>query len=355
MSAHARVDRVLCAAPSTSADAGPLDPHSRLPFPGDLQRASAAGEHVTLRRSLPPNATARCTRMVLRDRREVKLSPQACHCSVHSELDWHFLEMYHEPQLVYAVLHSTRAKTAFIDIGANIGLYSVLALERFAEVLSFEPQPYCIDNMLYTKQRAGAANWRMWNAVVGSQRQNVFGHICGMNWLWNPMRRPRTHRAQAVPLTEVVRMVRRPEEPLFIKVDTDGGEDEVAEQLVAMLPPAPGGATTGKLAALPEVYMELGLNSGDHGRLLQLYGKLGSFYSDVFLFSSYSTRANTCEHEALKGNFTTPHLTVARRRPATARMLGVTGELQIRRVVDWPGLLVACVRRGAAAHVWFAA
>jgi FkbM family methyltransferase len=76
---------------------------------------------------------------------------------------------WHEPQVVYSILKPMRATGAFIDVGANAGLFSLVALSgNYNQVLSFEPQPGCADEMLFTHTYNGApARWRIYNVGVG--------------------------------------------------------------------------------------------------------------------------------------------------------------------------------------------
>ena len=72
-----------------------------------------------------------------------------------------FLGGWHELLVAYAVQRPRRALRhagLLVDIGANAGLFSVLALgANYSRVVSVEPQPVCAKNLYYTKRHNRAA------------------------------------------------------------------------------------------------------------------------------------------------------------------------------------------------------
>ena len=50
---------------------------------------------------------------------------------------------FHEPAIALVLLDYLRSGDLFVDVGANIGLYSIVAARRGARVMAFEPTPRC--------------------------------------------------------------------------------------------------------------------------------------------------------------------------------------------------------------------
>ena len=52
-------------------------------------------------------------------------------------------------QLLFLIKHLGNKKNIFLDIGTNIGFYSLVASRYFKQIFSFEPQPNCINEIKY--------------------------------------------------------------------------------------------------------------------------------------------------------------------------------------------------------------
>lgn len=252
-----------------------------------------------------------------------------------------------KPLVTYIVLHPRRARGAFFDVGANAGLFSALALGgQYAEVLSFEPQPLCADNILLSKlsNGAAAARWRVFNFGLssGSGNFSVFEESCGMNWHKSNI--GRTFQASVVPLSSLMPLVVGGQ-PIFFKVDVDGSEVSFIEGLNEVA-----------LASLPELYVEINSDAwATFGvsleRGVRAFEVLGARYHDIYLLSG---RREVCEGYAPAKQFVDGAAPVVRLPAATADphyshlkwFRNRLPELSVLRITDWPSLLRTCVLGG---------
>jgi FkbM family methyltransferase len=267
---------------------------------------------------------------------------------------------WHEPQVVYSILKPMRATGAFIDIGANAGLFSLVALSgNYSQVLSFEPQPGCADEMLFTHTYNGApARWRIYNVGVGKTHQafQVPGEGCGMNW--QKTGKGRSWVAQGIPLSMIVSAMDQAG-PAYLKIDCDGAEVSVVEAVLDLLP----GKETNGFAYLPEMYVEVNpLDWRSFGKSaaqgLNVFRSLGSRYTEIYFFSAMTS---SCEGIGLVSdaghNLTEPYLFVSENHPppGMARWVGRFSRPQwILRVKDYDGLLNRCVTHTRQLNLWFA-
>lgn len=267
---------------------------------------------------------------------------------------------WHEPQVVYSILKPMRATGAFIDVGANAGLFSLVALSgNYSQVLSFEPQPGCADEMLFTHTYNGApARWRIYNVGVGKTHQafQVPGEGCGMNW--QKTGKGRSWVAQGIPLSMIVSAMDQAG-PAYLKIDCDGAEVSVVEAVLDLLP----GKETNGFAYLPEMYVEVNpLDWRSFGKSaaqgLNVFRSLGSRYTEIYFFSAMTS---SCEGIGLVSdaghNLTEPYLFVSENHPppGMARWVGRFSRPQwILRVKDYDGLLNRCVTHTRQLNLWFA-
>ena len=267
---------------------------------------------------------------------------------------------WHEPQVVYSILKPMRATGAFIDVGANAGLFSLVALSgNYNQVLSFEPQPGCADEMLFTHTYNGApARWRIYNVGVGKTHQafQVPGEGCGMNW--QKTGKGRSWVAQGIPLSMIVSAMDQAG-PAYLKIDCDGAEVSVVEAVLDLLP----GKETNGFAYLPEMYVEVNPvdwrsfgKSVEQG--LSVFRSLGNRYTEIYFFSAMTS---SCEGIGLVSdagnNLTEPYLFVSENHPppGMTRWVGRFSRPQwILRVKDYEGLLNRCVTHTRQLNLWFA-
>lgn len=129
-----------------------------------------------------------------------------------------------------------RAPSATVlDIGTNLGLYSMLAAAHGCRVVSFEPQPGCASYYNASRARNGLPPRRarfVARPVGAAGRQvEIHGLSCwSMATPKRPARVPREHMVRRE-ATEARRYLREGERVLLAKVDVEGGELEVLRSL----------------------------------------------------------------------------------------------------------------------------
>lgn len=156
------------------------------------------------------------------------------------------------------VLHSLREGDVFIDVGANIGSYTVLASAvKKAETIAIEPVPSTFKWL--------EENIRI-NGIGGRVTALNVGAGAGEGYLpFTTSRGCENHVIEdGVPCRDMMRIMVRPidglplkEAPLFIKIDTEGHLDKILE----------GAKNTLRGKDLKAVLIELGGNEKAHDTL----------------------------------------------------------------------------------------
>lgn len=137
------------------------------------------------------------------------------YCGLHEYTDMAFL------------LHLLRAEDLFIDIGANIGSYTILASAHVgAETFSFEPVPstfsHLINNISINQLMDKV---RPFNIGLGSQKSNIkftstldtMNHVATQDEV----------KTIIVPLEVLDDILQDTKSPILIKIDVEGFETEV--------------------------------------------------------------------------------------------------------------------------------
>lgn len=162
----------------------------------------------------------------------------------------------HEPEDMAFVLHCLRPGDLFVDIGANIGSYTILASAAQANVISFEPVPSTFEALLdnvHLNRLAGRVDAK--NQAVGrttgqlemTADQDTTNHALAQGGRYAGQR-------LSVPLVTLDEAVGG-RAPKLIKIDVEGFETEVLA----------GGATTLRNPALCAVIMELNGSGARYG------------------------------------------------------------------------------------------
>jgi FkbM family methyltransferase len=147
-----------------------------------------------------------------------------------------------EPHLTRWIQRTLRPGDTFIDVGANIGYYTLLAARLVGpggHVVAIEPSPQFRQVMTSAISSAQHRNIRVAGvAAAGVRKQETF-------WLEDPanlggttMIRPRcgtpVFTADVLPLTEILTM-EEARRARLLKIDVEGAEAQVIEGLVPML------------------------------------------------------------------------------------------------------------------------
>lgn len=263
-------------------------------------------KYTTYSTPLAPSAKASCksVRFPAFTHKKVAEETFMKYCrAVHGVHKPSFVMHSHEPLVVYAVMNPRRAHgSLFFDIGANGGVYSIIALStNFSGAIAFEPQVMCADNILFSKENnlqhlSTKSFFHIYNVGLGKPGTLVvYDKICGMNWQ-NTKNSASTAKVQSVSLSTILPSVHFPTDlPVFLKIDTDGAEVGIVEMLLEIFPYRGSAVSTNytrkRLQMLPEVYLEVdplywnffGHTDKDGIRVLSALGEL---YSEIYFFDS---------------------------------------------------------------------
>ncbi len=151
----------------------------------------------------------------------------------------------YEPESNFIVDH-LRPGDLFLDCGAHIGWYSVLAGSLGAEVHAFEPRDSHYEQILRNQKLNGLSNLHAHHAAVGKEEGTAKLYHCNdndaCNSLWDAGLHPRHVKTRTEPCiiqdTKVVRLspfVAPPPRRTWIKIDTEGCEAHIIEELLPTL------------------------------------------------------------------------------------------------------------------------
>lgn len=136
----------------------------------------------------------------------------------------------HEFEDMAFVLHSLRAGDLFIDIGANVGSYTVLAgAVAGAKCLAFEPAPltfsHLVDNININRISDIVTAYNMGigrgpDTLKFTIGLDTVNHVLGANEMINP------EGFMEIPVDKLDNLVGT-EKPILIKIDVEGFETEV--------------------------------------------------------------------------------------------------------------------------------
>jgi FkbM family methyltransferase len=123
-------------------------------------------------------------------------------------------------------LHLLRPGDLFADVGANVGSYTLLAGGAAkADVIAFEPSPKTFEHLERNIALNGIAGARAVKAAVGSETGSIL-FTTGLDTQNHVLKGGEQADAESVPVTTLdIALANR--NPILIKVDTEGFEEEV--------------------------------------------------------------------------------------------------------------------------------
>ena len=154
-------------------------------------------------------------------------------------LFWRGLDSY-EPETTRLWLYLSRGATSILDVGAQYGLFALLAaaVNRRATVTGFEPLRPMFDLFERNIALNGFSQARAVYAAVSDRAGEVDLHVNGEDHATaslNPVGRPSRHKVTCVTLEGFLRDSAHPL-PDLLKIDVEGYEAEVLTGMVKLLP-----------------------------------------------------------------------------------------------------------------------
>ena len=137
-----------------------------------------------------------------------------------------------EPDEVALVMDRTRACDVFVDVGANVGLYSCLALSLGKHVVAVEPLRENLDYLFRNLESNGFSDVEVFPMGVGAEPSlvTIYGGQTGASLIAGWADATPTYRT-TIPLTTLDTLLdgRFHNSKLVIKIDVEGAEDQVLE------------------------------------------------------------------------------------------------------------------------------
>lgn len=185
----------------------------------------------------------------------------------------------YEPDVASAMLRILRPGDSFVDIGANIGFFSVFAghlVGPAGRVLAFEPDPRNRERLERNLGSNELAHAAVSDRVVGARAGPIQFFLnrddSGGSALWDPGVFPGNHNSKASPApmtlfatTLDAALAERSIAPRLVKIDTEGAESAILSGAAASLA---GAAIPYVIAELHEFGLERMGSSQQHLRAL---------------------------------------------------------------------------------------
>ena len=157
-----------------------------------------------------------------------------------NDLTFNYALQGHYGEFISSILKGVNVETVFLDVGANIGLYSLLAdLNPLIKVVhSFEPDPVTFLYLQDNVNRSLSKKIHLHNAAIGPIDQDTklyqrYGHSGGATLL--PFRRHFNGITKRIKMINEIRLndlLYKNDCPLLVKIDVEGFELEVFRALL---------------------------------------------------------------------------------------------------------------------------
>lgn len=152
-----------------------------------------------------------------------------------------------EPDVASALRKILRPGDTFIDVGANVGMHTLLAADLVGEsgkVIAVEPGENALPELRAAVE--GKSNVEIVDRPLWSHPKNVTFHLCadgsGGNAIWDPGKFPTNHATRAAPQSKKMRATcldaigaALQVAPRLIKIDTEGTEQRILEGAADLL------------------------------------------------------------------------------------------------------------------------
>jgi len=206
---------------------------------------------------------------------------QALNCQVNDFVQKHIAVFgVWEPKLTHYLLSKPRSGI-FIDVGANIGYYTLLASRIFDSVVAFEPSPISFIEMATNLAHNQINNARAFQVAISPERgtKPLYKSINSNSGMASVKRRSGAHleaEVQCGPMSDYV-SDEEWKNVSFIKIDVEGAEIDVVHSLLPKMPLLPSGV---------EIMIESSSNDTNGNLIFELLTKAG--------FSAFDLRSTYC-------------------------------------------------------------
>jgi FkbM family methyltransferase len=153
-------------------------------------------------------------------------------CSNDDTLMTFFVDKGREDYLKCLIQNSQNSKT-FLDIGANIGIFSILAAQQgnFQKVIALEPSTINYNLLVKNIELNDAQNAIFpLNSGLGNEGQSMFLKFNGSKSRIMAMKSPDTEEVHFTTYKELMHLLIH---PVLCKIDTEGMEVEIVNELLA--------------------------------------------------------------------------------------------------------------------------
>lgn len=134
---------------------------------------------------------------------------------------------YEEEDKDYIVEHLGNNQGYFIDIGANIGLFSFYILNKLPKqkIIAFEPEPQAFQCLQYSKEQNNFSTLELFNLAIGEKKEVLSFFVDRKNFGGHRMHRlseqEKCIQVQSTPLQE---FIGEQNSVSAIKIDVEGAE-----------------------------------------------------------------------------------------------------------------------------------
>ena len=135
--------------------------------------------NVPILKRLYPSIVRRCLMLIGKFKHEIEINDLKFEIDIRESIErkTYFLKKYEEKRMDQLFLYSKKNDSdIFIDVGANIGFYSVLFSDKFSRVYSFEPnnRNFLVLNKNIEKNQL--TNIETFNFGLGDKKEILKGH-----------------------------------------------------------------------------------------------------------------------------------------------------------------------------------
>jgi FkbM family methyltransferase len=135
----------------------------------------------------------------------------------------------YEPYLTKVIMENTNSNSRAVDVGANIGYYTVLLAKKVKTVMGVEPEEKTFE--ILTKNSSGLKNVRLVRAAVGSKDGAIDLEVSKENY--GDHKISSKYKVESLKLIEKVKIRKLnnlvKEQVDLMKIDVQGWESEVIE------------------------------------------------------------------------------------------------------------------------------